>query len=102
ADIYAFGCLVYEMLTGEILFEGRDELTLVSKHVSHDGWLDELARMSTIPRLDPLANLIGTCLRHDGRNRPGASALRRALTPAPMPAADMGWPLVIPSRAQAG
>lgn len=102
ADIYAFGCLVYEMLTGQVLFDGGDELALVSKHVSHDGWLDELARMSTLPRLDPLANLIGTCLRHDGRNRPSASDLRNALTPALMPVAQMAWPLVIPSQARAG
>lgn len=102
ADIYAFGCLIYEMLTGEVLFGGGDELELVSKHVSHDGWLDELARMSTLPRLDPLANLIGICLRHDGRNRPTASALRNTLTAALMPVAQMAWPLVIPAQAQAG
>lgn len=102
ADIYAFGCLIYEMLTSQVLFDGGDELELVTKHVSHDGWLDELARMSTLPRLDPLANLIGTCLRHDGRNRPTASALRGALTPALMPLAQQPWPLAIPARAQAG
>jgi serine/threonine protein kinase len=101
ADIYAFGCLVYEMLTGQVLFSGGDELALVSKHVSHDGWLDELAQMSTLPRLDPLANLIGTCLRHDGKNRPTAPDLRNALTPALMPVAQMTWPLAIPSRAVA-
>jgi hypothetical protein len=89
------------MLTGQVLFSGGDELALVSKHVSHDGWLDELAQMSTLPRLDPLANLIGTCLRHDGKNRPTAPDLRNALTPALMPVAQMTWPLAIPSRAVA-
>lgn len=102
ADIYAFGCLIYEMLTGRLLFEGADEVALVSRHVSHDGWLDELARMSTIPRLDPLANLIGTCLRHDGRNRPDAVTLRGQLTPALLPVTDLSWPLDIDALARTG
>ena len=102
ADIYAFGCLAYEMLTGNILFDGADELALVSQHVSHDGWVDELQRLATLPRLDPLANLIGSCLRHDGRNRPSSSQLRNALTGALLPLLDLSWPLTIPARAEAG
>jgi serine/threonine protein kinase len=102
ADIYAFGCLVYEMLTGQLLFDGTDEVALVSKHVSHDGWRDELARMATISRLDPLANLIGTCLRHDGRNRPDSVALRSQLTPALLPVTDLAWPLDIEALARTG
>lgn len=102
SDIYAFGCLIYEMLTGRLLFEGADEIALVSQHVSHDGWLDSLAKMSTIPRLDPLANLIGTCLRHDGRNRPDAVTLRANLTPALLPVTDLSWPLDIAALARTG
>lgn len=93
ADIYAFGCLVFEMLTGEVLFDGPDEMALVSKHVSHDGWFGPLIAMSQVPGLDRLANLIGMCLRHDGRNRPSSSQLREDLTSAILPVSTMPWPL---------
>jgi serine/threonine-protein kinase len=32
ADIYAFGCIVYEMLTGEVLFEGATPLQTMRAH----------------------------------------------------------------------
>lgn len=102
ADIYSFGCMMYEMLTGRALFQAKDELALVTSHVAHDGWLDELATMAENPRMDRAANLIGSCLRHDGRNRPTVTQLRHALTPALLPLTDMNWPLTLPSRAQVG
>jgi serine/threonine protein kinase len=97
ADIYSFGCLMFEMITGEVLFDGPDEMALVSRHVSHDGWFGPLIAMSEVPGLDRLANLTGMCLRHDGRNRPSASKLRNELTPALLPLADMEWPLKLPA-----
>ncbi len=101
ADIYAFGCLIYEMLTGHVLFVGADEVALVSKHVSHDGWFEEIQSLARVPGLDALANLIGTCLRHDGRDRPTASELRNQLTPALMPLTALPWPLDVAAHARA-
>lgn len=102
ADIYAFGCLTFEMLTGRTLFRADDELALVAQHVSHDGWLDDLAVMAQVPHMDRIANLIGSCLRHDPRKRPTANQLRAALTRAILPLTELEWPLSIPSRAQDG
>lgn len=98
ADIYSFGCLMFEMITGEVLFDGPDEMALVSRHVSHDGWFGPLITMSEVPGLDRLANLTGMCLRHDGRNRPSASKLRSELTAALLPLTDIEWPLKLTSR----
>lgn len=100
-DIYAFGCLVFEMLTGTLLFDGPDEMAIVSQHVNHDGWLTQLQKMAQLPRLDPLANLIGSCLRHDGRHRPTAAQLRNDLTPCLLPLTDISWPLTIPEHLSA-
>ena len=100
ADIYAFGCMVYEMLTGEVLFQAPDEIAMVTAHVSHDGWIAPLQSMAKIPRLDRLANLIGSCLRHDGRNRPSALQIRQVLTAALLPLSDQVWPLEVPSPAR--
>lgn len=93
ADIYSFGCLVYEVLTGKVLFDAEDEMALVARHISHDGWLPELRTLAGVPKLAPVASLIGSCLRHDGRQRPTAAQLREALTPALLPLADVEWPL---------
>ncbi|HEU5073513.1 MAG TPA: protein kinase, partial [Polyangiaceae bacterium] len=46
ADLYAFACTAYELLTGELLFDADDEMELVSQHVAHDGWPDKLARLA--------------------------------------------------------
>lgn len=92
ADIYAFGCLMYEMLTGELLFDAPDELALVAKHVSHDGWMPPLETLAEQPKFFPVARLIGGCLRHDPRDRPTASDLRHEVTNALVAVADAPWP----------
>ncbi len=93
ADIYAFGCMAYEILTGEVLFQAPDEIAMVTSHVTHDGWIEPLQTMATLPGLDRLANLVGSCLRHDPRNRPTATQLRNALTAALLPLSEQPWPL---------
>lgn len=100
ADIYSFGCLVYEVLTGNVLFDADDEIALVARHVSHDGWPPELQALSGLPGLERLAKLIGSCLRHDGRNRPTAGQLREQLTPALLPLSEAEWPLDLTGKAQ--
>ncbi|HSC89589.1 MAG TPA: protein kinase [Polyangiaceae bacterium] len=102
ADVYSFGCLMYEMLTGQLLFDAADELSLVSKHVSHDGWVAELEALRAVPGLDPAARLIGACLRHDPRNRPSATDLRHEVTRALVGAAGLNWPVRAASRASSG
>lgn len=93
ADIYAFGCLTYEMLTGRLLFDAPDELSLVGRHVSHDGWVSELDEFSKVKSCFEVARVIGNCLRHDARNRPSASTLRNQITSALVSLADHAWPL---------
>ena len=33
SDIYSLGCILYEMLTGKILFEGESPAEVITKHV---------------------------------------------------------------------
>lgn len=102
ADVYAFGCLTYEMLTGQLLFDAPDELALVSKHVAHDGWVKELEALDRVPGLGPAARLIGSCLRHDPRNRPPATVLRNDLTRALLGLTDLAWPIRTEPRLASG
>jgi hypothetical protein len=93
ADIYAFACMAYETLTGELLFEAEDETAILSLHVMHDGWPDRLARFAQIPEYRDLAMVLAACLRQDPRKRPTVRQARTALAKAGKNLHDRPWPL---------
>jgi tetratricopeptide (TPR) repeat protein len=67
ADIYAFGCMAYEVLTGAPPFGGRAPQKMLTAH------LTETAPPVTDLRVDTptqLANLIAQCLAKDAQARP--------------------------------
>jgi eukaryotic-like serine/threonine-protein kinase len=67
ADVYAFGCLAYELLTGETPFHGRPMHQVLAAHFA------ELAPAVTAKRSDTpsgLADLIAQCLEKDPGQRP--------------------------------
>ena len=81
ADLYAFGCLAYEMLTGRSPFAGRAPMKLVAAHLTETPALVETARTG-LPR--SLAAVVMQCLEKDPAARPDdagqvTSALDRAL-----------------------
>jgi Tol biopolymer transport system component len=91
ADIWAFGCLLYEMLTGQAAFGGEDVTTTLARI------LERGADMSALPAtLSPdLRQVINLCLQKDPRKRVadirdvklalgGAFATNTAQTSAPM------------------
>ena len=84
ADVYSFGCLAYEVLTGRTLFDAPSEVALVSAHLTHDGLPPPVKRLSADPALEALAMLLFQCLRHDPRDRAEVPTLRaelRRITP---------------------
>jgi serine/threonine protein kinase len=93
ADIYAFACLAFEVLTGDLLFDAEDETELLSQHVSHDGWPDRLANLARHSRFAELGVILAACLRRDPRRRPTASEARQALLKAAQTLASESWPL---------
>jgi len=102
ADVYAFGCLMYEMLTGELLFDAHDEFALVSKHVAHDGWVPPLDALAKTSQLAPVARLIASCIRHHPRDRPTVGALRNDVTRVLVSITDLPWPLMTEARVSSG
>jgi|KBSSwiStaDraftv2_1062776.scaffolds.fasta_scaffold09161_3 serine/threonine protein kinase len=100
ADIWAFGCVLFEMLSGSRAFAGEDvSLTLAEVMKSEPDW-------SRLPRLPPLlATFLHQCFRKDPRQRlqdigdmrlaiegafdsPGAV---RGTVPSPAPPARAPW-----------
>ena len=79
ADVYSFGCMAYEVLTGETLFDGPNEVALISAHLTHDGMPPGVKRMATDVDREPLGMFLFHCLRHRPSDRMTVSALRGEL-----------------------
>ncbi|NUT39872.1 MAG: serine/threonine protein kinase [Thermoactinospora sp.] len=69
ADVYALGCVAYELLTGQPPFEGDD---LETQHRTA-----KPERLSGVP--EELGTLVQSCLAKDPAARPTVSAVRQAL-----------------------
>jgi serine/threonine protein kinase len=93
ADLYAFACTAYEMLTGELLFDADDETELLARHIAHDGWPDKLAVLARHRRFAELGLALAACLRQDPRRRPSATQARRALGKVAETVSGESWPL---------
>jgi len=93
ADLYAFACAAFELLCAEPLFEAPDETTLLSLHVSHDGWPAKLAMFATDSALSQLCVVLAACLRRDPRQRPTVDETRAALKSVAGPLCRLTWPL---------
>jgi len=85
ADIWAFGCVLYEMLTGKRVFDADDVSLTLARVLERD--VDLTALPSTVP--PRVRQVIAVCLRKDPRQRVQAIGdVRLALegvfeTPAP-------------------
>jgi serine/threonine protein kinase len=90
ADVYAFGALAYETLTGQTLFDGNTEVAIVSKHLVHDGHPAELDRLSYVR---PLVELLEHTLRRDPRQRWDVKQVRSAMRAIGNVAGRFSWPL---------
>jgi eukaryotic-like serine/threonine-protein kinase len=93
ADVYAFACLAYEVMTTRTLFDAPNEVALISAHLTHDGMPPAVKRMADDPKLRPLAMFLYPCLRRDPKLRPSASALRGELKRLGQHVLPWSWPV---------
>jgi serine/threonine protein kinase len=93
ADVYAFACMAYEVLTAKLLFDAEEEMQLCALHVSHDGWPEPLAELAGDPELMELGVVLAACLRRDPRSRASVRKLRPALASATKKLTTRLWPL---------
>jgi hypothetical protein len=92
-DVYAFGCLAFEVLTAELLLDAEDEMGLIALQLGHDGWPEKLRTFAEHPGCAALADVLVACLRKDPRSRPAASAVRERLGELRDQYAELPWPL---------
>lgn len=94
ADVYSFGCLAYEMLTGKVLFDAPNEVQQITLHVSHDGFPVPMRALISNPEVGPLAEVLAPCIRRDPRHRPTAEELRADIKAVASMVEDAKWPVV--------
>ena len=78
SDIFAFGCVLYEMVTGRKAFEAKSQATLISAILR-----DDPPPMATLQSMTPgaLDRVVRTCLAKDADERwQTAADLKRELT----------------------
>lgn len=69
SDVYSFGCLMFETLTGEVPFKGASALETISMHRNNaPPLLTDLIPVQKLPR--ELVELIDECLRKNPAARP--------------------------------
>lgn len=94
ADVYAFVCMAFEMLTGELLFDGDTAVAIVATHLDHSGVPPRLAQYLRIPHLQPLMELFARALHPDPLRRASIDVVRRGLASIAPSLARSSWPLV--------
>jgi len=95
-DVYAFACLVFEVLTGTMLFDGETEVQMMSQHMAHDGLPPKLRALATDPRFVDLAELMFAALRRDPERRVSVKELLPEFTKRADKLTTIEWPVPVP------
>ncbi len=93
ADVYAFGCFAYELMTGRMLFEGNSDTAIISAHITHDGLPPLVNQMAQSALLQPFAMFLYQCLRYSPNNRAPIGRLRKEFQHLRKAYAAREWPL---------
>lgn len=93
ADIYAFGCCAFELLTNTTLFDAATDVAILAEHAAHDGRPSAVLELGR--RFPHLADFIAACIRRDPRSRASAKRLRDSLDVVRSELEGRPWPLAL-------
>lgn len=93
ADVYAAGCLAYEVLTNKVLFGGDSVKQVIDQHLVKQPAAAVLTRMQRTSSLAGLAELLRAALTRDPKRRPTAARLRAGFKAIAPELSRMAWPI---------
>ncbi len=93
ADVYASGCVAYEVLTGHVLFGGDSVKDVIDQHFTKMPGAEKLGRLERARLLAPLAELLRVTLSRDPTRRPSAARLRAGFKAIAHDLTALPWPL---------
>jgi hypothetical protein len=94
ADVYAFGCLTYELFTGETLFDGPNDMAIIARHLAHDGLPPGLRELQKRREAEGLVELLFGALRRDPAARSSVADLQRDFARLARSWRGQEWPLL--------
>jgi hypothetical protein len=93
ADVYAFGCLLFELFTGQTLFDDVGEAAMISLHLAHDGDPEPVVALRAHPSTRAIGDLVSRCLRRNPADRISIGQARELLTQLAPKLEAQPWPL---------
>lgn len=98
ADVYAFGCLIFEAYTGRTLFDGDGEDATIHGHLNHDGEPAAVRALLERQETYELGTLIAHCIRRNPQDRITVRQARQMLASLSMSdVRNPHWPVRIAS-----
>ena len=95
ADVYALGCVAFEVMTGRVLFEAPSEMAMIAAHIGHDGAPPPVEALLSRAETRAFGEWLGSCLRQDPRKRASVPQLRSALKQLALSVSGLSWPLAL-------
>lgn len=92
-DVYAAGCVAFEVLTQSVLMDGDNLKAVIDQHFSPQPGGDVLARMQRTRQLAPLAELLRAAVARDPKRRPTISRLRAGFAAIAPELRSQRWPI---------
>ncbi|MEM1418668.1 MAG: serine/threonine-protein kinase, partial [Myxococcota bacterium] len=98
ADVYAFGCLAYELMTGRTLFDDPNEVAVITAHLQHDGLPEPVSLLQQDDHTTGFAEIVRRCIRRDPRERVAMKDVVKALGRVRSTLKRRSWPLARADR----
>jgi serine/threonine protein kinase len=100
ADVYALGCVAFELLAARVLFNAETNYAQISMHMAHDGTPPGISLMLSRPELAALGTLLAKMLDPTPARRPNLAEVRRGLWECAKSMQQVAWPVLARERWQ--